>query len=98
MNGSIRNQILLYLDQGELSEKELYEKFRLSLGNYFMVLKATKQQNLISYNEGNVPNKFESSYIYPNISIDLELTELGKQYVIRSLKNSKELSILHLIN
>ncbi|MEZ5082447.1 MAG: hypothetical protein R2750_03205 [Bacteroidales bacterium] len=87
MKGSLRNQILLYLDQGELSEKELFEKFRLSLEHYFMVLKATKKQNLISYNESKVPFKFESSYIYPDISIELGLTELGKQYVTRSIKN-----------
>lgn len=85
MDGAIRNQILKFLNEGIDSEMSLFQKFRLPLEIYFELLKATKDQNLIEFNVQAIPNHLESTFIYPNINLNIALTKLGKEYVQRSL-------------
>jgi len=84
MNKSIRSQILIFLYEKNISGSELFEQFELPIGIYFNLLKSLKNQELIDYNETILPKKFKSQYIYPDISINIKLTELGKKYTKRS--------------
>jgi len=90
MKGSIRNQILYYLYNSKDSDKILFERFRLPIDIFFRLLKAIKNQGLIRFDESKIPNKVESYFIYPDINIVVELTDLGVKYVKRNLIYPKE--------
>jgi hypothetical protein len=86
MTGNIRNQILLHLYEGKLNDEGIFEQFELPIGIYYKLLKISKDQGLLKYNESAVPKKFESDYIYPpRVNIQLELTELGREWTKKHL-------------